>query len=61
MIYPVRPNQCRTWPFWPGNLTSADHWNGIAHKCPGINRGLMYTAEQIQKIKNQKKWWNNGK
>src|SRR5690625_4256769 len=22
-IYPVRPAQCRTWPFWPENLTSA--------------------------------------
>jgi Fe-S-cluster containining protein len=19
-IYPVRPSQCRTWPFWPSNL-----------------------------------------
>jgi len=56
-IYPVRPNQCRTWPFWPCNLLSPDAWNAAATKCPGINRGKQYSFEEIQKIKKQKKWW----
>ena len=46
-IYPVRPNQCRTWPFWKANLTTADAWNHTASKCPGINRGRLYTFEEI--------------
>jgi hypothetical protein len=56
MIYPVRPRQCRSWPFWPGNLTAPDSWNTAAHKCPGVNRGEIYTPEQIQ-TKNSVLWW----
>jgi Fe-S-cluster containining protein len=55
MIYPVRPNQCRTWPFWPGNLKSPGTWNETAQKCPGINRGRLYSFEKIQEIKKTKK------
>ena len=54
MIYPVRPNQCRIWPFWASNLTSANAWNKAAQKCPGINRGKLYNFEQIEKIKKKK-------
>jgi len=59
MIYPVRPNQCRTWPFWNSNLHSPDIWNSIAQKCPGINRGKLFTFEQIESLRKQKKWWND--
>jgi len=47
-IYPVRPTQCRTWPFWPGNLRSPDAWCAAAARCPGINRGPRYSREQIE-------------
>lgn len=56
-IYPVRPNQCRTWPFWSDNLANPDAWNKAAQKCPGVNRGKGYSFEEIEKIKKQKKWW----
>jgi Fe-S-cluster containining protein len=49
-IYPVRPRQCRAWPFWPSNLASPDDWNTAARKCPGINRGTFYSFEQIESI-----------
>lgn len=58
-IYPVRPNQCRTWPFWADNLTSPADWNRAAQKCPGVNRGRLYSLEEIEKIKHQKCWWKN--
>ncbi len=61
IIYPVRPNQCRTWPFWKDNLTSPDEWNETAQKCNGINKGKLYTLEEIEKILKQKKWWDDGK
>ena len=56
-IYSVRPNQCRTWPFWNDNLSSPDMWNYAAARCPGINRGKGYTVEEIEAIRVQKKWW----
>jgi hypothetical protein len=52
-IYDVRPTQCRTWPFWPSNLRSPDDWNRAAQKCPGINKGKLYTFDEIEKIKKQ--------
>jgi Fe-S-cluster containining protein len=57
MIYPVRPSQCRSWPFWPNNLKSPNAWNRAAQKCPGINRGRLYNHAEIEKIKKNKKWW----
>ena len=59
IIYPVRPTQCRAWPFWPDNLATPGAWNNAARKCPGMNRGEHYSFEQIQKIKKTKKWWKN--
>jgi Fe-S-cluster containining protein len=56
-IYPVRPNQCRVWPFWPDNLANTDDWNIAAQKCSGINRGRFFSFEEIEKIKKSKKWW----
>jgi len=53
VIYPVRPSQCRSWPFWPGNLDSPDTWNKAAQKCAGANRGRLYSHEEIEKIKKK--------
>ncbi len=61
MIYPVRPYQCRAWPFWPNNLTNQNAWNNAARKCLGINHGKRYTCEEIEKIKKNKRWWHNSK
>ncbi|HOK94649.1 MAG TPA: YkgJ family cysteine cluster protein [Anaerohalosphaeraceae bacterium] len=58
-VYAVRPNQCRTWPFWSFNLHSPEQWEMAAQRCPGINRGRLYTAEEIEAIKNQQTWWDN--
>ena len=56
-IYPVRPNQCRTWPFWPENLATPNTFNDLTNRCPGINRGKFFSFEEIEKIRKQKKWW----
>jgi uncharacterized protein len=56
VIYPVRPSQCRNWPFWRDNLESPDSWNTIAKHCPGINRGRRFSAKEIQEIQGSK-WW----
>jgi uncharacterized protein len=57
MIYPVRPSQCRSWPFWQDNIECPDNWNRTAQKCPGINRGRLYEQQEIRRIKGNKKWW----
>jgi Fe-S-cluster containining protein len=53
-IYNVRPAQCRNWPFWASNLKSPNHWNAAAIKCPGINKGKLYTFDEIEKITKRK-------
>ena len=58
-IYPVRPTQCRTWPFWSSNLTSPKAWNETTQRCDGINRGRLYSFEEIEKIRKIRKWWEN--
>ena len=60
-IYSVRPSQCRSWPFWPNNLTGPGSWSKAAQKCPGINRGRHYSFKEIEQIKKAKKWWKNYK
>lgn len=51
-IYPVRPLQCRTWPFWPENLESKEAWDGAASRCPGMRsgEGTFVPVEQIRII-----------
>ncbi len=46
-IYPVRPRQCRTWPFWECNTGSPLDWAAAAKECPGCNRGDLISAEEI--------------
>ena len=46
-IYPLRPHQCRTFPFWFSNLRSETRWRGIRKKCPGIGRGPRYGRDEI--------------
>jgi Fe-S-cluster containining protein len=56
-IYPVRPLQCRTWPFWPENLGSQKNWDASAQRCHGMNHGdRHFTRERIEQIRDAKDW-----
>lgn len=55
-IYPVRPLQCRTWPFWTENLSSPEAWTSAHQKCPGMNNGKHYDFVQIEVIRKQTNW-----
>jgi Fe-S-cluster containining protein len=46
-IYPARPAQCRTWPFWESVTESPATWDRTATGCPGMNHGELITAEEI--------------
>jgi hypothetical protein len=47
-LYPVRPTQCRTWPFWQSNINTPDDWQWAARRCPGVNRGPVHSVEEIE-------------
>ena len=49
-IYPVRPGQCRTYPFWIKNLRNEKNWELTKKECPGIGKGKLYTEEEILDI-----------
>jgi len=47
VIYPVRPVQCMTFPFWFQNMRSIAAWDEARLRCPGIGRGRLFTKEEI--------------
>ncbi|QDT34224.1 YkgJ family cysteine cluster protein [Thalassoglobus polymorphus] len=47
-IYPVRPIQCKTWPFWKSNVDSPESWEQTRRDCPGIGSGNFVSLEEIQ-------------
>jgi hypothetical protein len=54
-VYSARPTQCRTWPFWPGNLESREDWERVrgVTPCPGMGQGTLYPVEQIRIIRDE--------
>lgn len=46
-IYPVRPRQCRTWPFWESNVVTPEAWEKTCNICPGSGKGDLISAEEI--------------
>jgi uncharacterized protein len=60
-IYPVRPSQCRSWPFWPENLRGPEAWGRAGMRCPGINRGRYYSCQEIERIRENRQWWESPK
>jgi Fe-S-cluster containining protein len=55
-IYPVRPLQCRTWPFWDGNLRNEKSWSMAGRGCPGMNVGRVRSVEEIEQLRDAKDW-----
>jgi len=53
LIYPVRPSQCRSFPFWLDILRNERRWRRTAAECPGIGRGRLYTREEILDVIRQ--------
>ena len=49
-VYEGRPEQCRTWPFWPENLDAKVWKKDVAAFCPGVNKGKLYSKKEIESI-----------
>jgi uncharacterized protein len=41
-IHPVKPTQCRAFPFWPELVESVEAWRQTAEYCPGVGTGRLY-------------------
>jgi hypothetical protein len=48
--YPVRPRQCRTWPFWPANLGRTTWETEVIGLCPGVGQGRWYSLEEVRLV-----------
>jgi len=46
-VYPVRPTQCRTWPFWESNIATPEAWDRTTKVCPGSGQGDLIPVEEI--------------
>jgi hypothetical protein len=51
-VYPVRPDQCRTWPFWESNVVTPEEWQRTCEICPGAGKGDLIPAEEITRRLN---------
>ncbi len=51
-IYPVRPKQCKTFPWWVQNLESKEDWELAAKRCEGINHpdAPIVAASEILRV-----------
>lgn len=59
-IYPVRPKQCATWPFWEENL-ERERWEGaVSERCPGIGSGPLVAASEVERIARETEEWYGG-
>lgn len=52
-IYPVRPIQCRTWPFWRSNIASPEDWTETQRGCPGAGQGDFVSLAEIEQRASQ--------
>ena len=54
-IYEDRPEQCRTWPFWPENLRSERSWESAKRgtPCPGMDTGSFVPIERIRILRDR--------
>ncbi len=48
-IYPVRPVQCRTYPFWPEIVESRVGWRVEGRSCEGIGRGGVVPLAHVRR------------
>jgi len=52
-IYPVRPKQCRNYPFWSELLESPAAWKEEGQRCPGLDQGRLWSVSDIKEIMGQ--------
>jgi len=49
-VYETRPQQCRTWPFWPENMSRKVWEKEVKRDCEGVGIGRFYSRNEIEEI-----------
>lgn len=49
-IHPVKPAQCRIFPFWPELVDDKREWRKTAAWCPGIGQGELVQIEKADAL-----------
>ena len=52
-VHPVKPTQCRLFPFWPELVEDREAWKHTALRCPGIGSGSLVTIGAAVEISNE--------
>src|SRR5690606_25004657 len=52
-VYEGRPTQCRTWPFWPEEMSPKQWKKEVASFCPGVGKGKTWTEEEIREVREE--------
>ena len=59
-IHPVKPTQCRLFPFWPHLVESPREWEATAKWCPGIGQGeLIQIGDALERAEEMKTAYPN--
>jgi len=48
-VYPVRPLQCSTYPFWNYLMQDRVLWEAEKEACPGVGCGALHDVREIRK------------
>ncbi|MCR4317180.1 MAG: YkgJ family cysteine cluster protein [Planctomycetes bacterium] len=49
-IYPVRPVQCATYPFWSSIVSQRKEWLAVLKECKGAGKGELHSKEEIEAL-----------
>lgn len=49
-IHPVKPVQCRLFPFWPELVENRANWKEAGRNCPGIGKGPLVQIGEAAEI-----------
>ena len=59
-VYPARPSQCESFPWWRRCLTDRAAWDKRAERCPGMNHGQWFSQKAIARRLMDAKLNGNG-
>ena len=54
-VHPVKPVQCRLFPFWPELVESRAEWRQTGRYCPGIGKGDLIQIGSAMEIAGEMK------
>ena len=49
-VYPARPTQCRTFPFWRSSVVEGEWTDEVRALCEGIGRGPLHSIEEAERL-----------